>query len=753
MGEEGGPLSRERNRQTRRKLRVWILLGLLLIALALMFVTQYFLGGGGIESPEFNLQAIILVFLTVLNVLLILILVLVLSRYIIKIFFERTGRRFGASVKTKLLLTFMVLAILPTGLFIFLSYEVINKSVNQWFSAPAEEILHNSEELARQYYASAIKQSQEWLKDFLDHRNGQRLTGENLGEFRATFHLTAVQVLNDRGRILNSSQDPTLSGPFRLKSTDLVLQNAGEGEIGYFVDNHADHDDVICFTRLRQPRGRILLTVQRIPGSIAYRAFRINEAYEEYFLLKYHVQNIRLIYFLVIGLAGGIMLFAFVWFSVYISKKITIPVQELLMGAQRVAAGDLSNPIRCEAHDEFGVLIEAFNRMMRELQENKTAIDRANRNLQLINQELEHRNTFIQTVLDTVATGVVSMDEQQVITISNSAARHLLKQRKIIDGVTSLQEMVPREKYQELTRLLKETEFHQRVSREIVFRAGRRSMHFVVTATLMKDFDGTKTGYVIVFDDVSDLIRTEKAAAWQEVARRLAHEIKNPLTPIQLSMERIRKQYHRLLESGAFPESPETVKFGQILDQALKTAQMEIRTLKYLVAEFSRFARLPVPALKPLQLNSLIEEVALRYRRSDHPVQLDLKLEDDLPEIYADSNLIARVIINLVDNAMEAVQEVAPDGRIVLASWYDETTQRVLVTIEDNGKGIDDEIWDQLFLPYFSTKEGGMGLGLTFVKKILDDHDAGVRVENLSPTGCRFEVEFRNIKLPNHVIS
>ncbi|MBN2432092.1 MAG: HAMP domain-containing protein [Acidobacteria bacterium] len=737
----------------RRYTTLLVISVMIILALILLFIIHYHLGSSGLVTPEFNLQAIILIFLTLIDILVILTLIFVLSRYLVKTFFEKRTRRIFTGIKTKLTLALMALAILPIAVFMFLSYEVINESVNQWFSAPAEEILRQAENLAQEYYELVIEQTRRDMRQFLADFPAGQADAAAVRRFRDRSGSDALMLLDDAGRLIWSEKATALPDDIlQLDNTRLIQQNVKADEISFYVENHPEADHVVCFVRYPGPGDRILVCIRRIQGSVAYRAFVITEAYQEYFQLKNQVELIRLNYFIVVGATGIILMFAFVWFSLYISKQIIVPVQALLDGSQRVAAGDFSMPIRCDARDEFDVLIGSFNQMMQELQNNKSIIEEASRRLKQVNAELENRNAFIHSVLNTVAAGVVSLNEDLVITVYNDAVRHLLKQRHIQINQTQLKDVVPREKYFELLRLLKETEFYQRVSREVIFRSGKREMHFVVTATLLQDYDGRRTGYVIVFDDVSDLIKTEKAAAWQEVARRLAHEIKNPLTPIQLSMERIRKQFKKMKDEDRLPNSSEVQQFEQLLAESLETTRAETRTLKYLVEEFSRFARLPVPTLRPTDLNTLVEDVVRGYAGEGNRTLVRMDLAGFLPEIYADAELIRRVIVNLVDNAIEAVQEKDTEGLVRVTTWYEENGPRILLAVEDNGRGIPEEMREHLFLPYFSTKETGMGLGLTFVKKILDDHDALIRAENLNRGGCRFTVEFRKVRSGEHEI-
>jgi two-component system nitrogen regulation sensor histidine kinase NtrY len=732
--------------------RILLVGAILILAILMLVLVRRFLGGGGIESPSFNLQAVMLAVLTAVNVLFILTLVLVLSRYLVKLFFEKKGKPFFASVKTKLTVAFTVLAIVPTGLFVFFSYEVINQSVIQWFSAPAEELLRSSEELARGYYSSSVQQTQRLMEILLEQGREAETGRPDLERFRAQSLLDAVLLMDARGRVLYRAEAPgDRPAPFVVEDPKLLVQNALRGRISYFVENHPAEDVVICFTPAPWAPEEILVFAKRIPGSVAYRSFLINEAYQEYFQLKNQVELIRLNYFFIVGFAGVVLLFSFVWFGLYISKKITVPIQALVEGSRRVSQGDLSNPISCEANDEFEVLIQSFNHMQEDLQRNKVLLEEVNQNLQRFNEELEHRNTFIQTVLNTIAAGVVTVDRDLTVTISNPASRLLIKQRRIQDGQTRLQDVIPAEKMPDLLRLLKETEFHHRVSREITFWTGKRTIHFAVTASAMHAPEGETTGHVIIFDDVTDLIKAEKAAAWQEVAKRLAHQIKNPLTPIHLFVERIRKQFVRLEESGALPAVEPVGHFREILDEALQSVQSETQNLKYLVEEFARFARLPSPSFAAMDLNQLVEEVvATRFPGAATPVEIVTRLDSGVPLIVADRDLIRNVLVNLVDNAIESITEVAAHGRVGLETAFDPVSRRVRLTVEDDGKGISEEMRENLFLPYFSTKTQGMGLGLTIVKKILDDHEAAIRVEPVDPRGCRFVVEFSSVQSPEY---
>ena len=719
------------------------------IAMIALLVGTRSLMSGTVEPPSFNLQVILLTVLTVVNILALLLLVAILVRYVIKLFFDRRGKTIHTSVRVKLIFAFAMLAFIPTGFFMFFSFTLISRSVSQWFSAPAESILKNADSLAQNYYASVIERTRALLGDYLaaPEKGGEE---EALRAFRRETRLDSVFRLNPEGVVAFHDEAPGPDRPYRPENVPLVMQNAQHGTVSHFVENRPSGDMVLAFARLHR-NGPVLVFAQKIPHSPSVQANLINEAYQEYFKLKNQVGLIRVNYYFVIALVGGLILLGFCWFGVYISRKITTPINALLEGSRRVAAGDLSSPVACETRDEFEELIQSFNRMTEEIRRNEAMLGEANEELVRINRELESRNTFIETVIDSIATGVVSVDQDRLITISNAASGTMLKPLAITAGRSHLRDVLPPEKAEEIDRLLKDADFHGRVSREILFQAGKRTLHFAVTVTPMRDAERHKTGYVIAFDDVTELLRTEKAAAWQEVARRLAHEIKNPLTPIQLSMERVVRQYQKIAEDGLgspapAPDAQAVQRFGEVLRESLQVIQGETRNLKYLVDEFARFARLPAPNPVPTDLNALVREIRDRCDPQHPEIQFELRLEEDIPQPYLDPELIRRVLVNLVDNAAESIKDTRGPGAITVATRFDRDSGRVVLTVEDTGTGIPEEDLDSLFLPYFSTKQTGMGLGLTIVRKILEDHEAGIRPEKVTPHGLRMVIDFVNYR-------
>jgi two-component system, NtrC family, nitrogen regulation sensor histidine kinase NtrY len=408
---------------------------LLFLALFILFFFQSNLNSDWTENPRFNLQAILLAIVTVFNFLLLVTLVILLARYVMKSVMERKGRLMKTSVKTKLILAFTFLSFVPTGLYVLFSYQIIHRSLDLWFSSPAEHTLRQAEELAQNYYSAVIAETRNFLDDYRqDRRTLSEADFPELASFRAQRRLDVVLVTDETGAVLFRDQDPRWKHLNYLpEDPGLIQQNARENEIQHTMESHPNEDVVLSFVKMPGTPARIVTFGKRIPGAISYRAFLINEAYKEYFQLRNQMDLIRWNHFFVVGLAGLVIFFCFIYLGIYVSKKITVPVQSLVEGSRRLAAGDLTTPIECEARDEFDELISSFNQMMVELRRSREELEAANAQLQGTNQELERRNSFIQTVLDTIATGVVSLDDQFIITSSNASAAHLL-QMSIQDG-------------------------------------------------------------------------------------------------------------------------------------------------------------------------------------------------------------------------------------------------------------------------------------------------------------------------------
>jgi two-component system nitrogen regulation sensor histidine kinase NtrY len=423
-----------------------------------------------------------------------------------------------------------------------------------------------------------------------------------------------------------------------------------------------------------------------------------------------------------------LILLSAMWMGSYLAKRITRPVLMLSAAAREIGAGRLDQHVEPQGHDEFGALIDAFNTMSGELAANRRKIDRSTVELERKHLEVEKRRRYIETILERIATGVVSIDARGVITTMNSAAGRLLSLPATAIGQPA-RAVFDRPDLQPLAGLISTAGrgVAQPAAQEIAVDRDGHELHLAAIATPLVGESGATDGLVLVFDDVTPLIRAQKVAAWREVARRLAHEIKNPLTPIQLCAERLRRHF-----SGAPPAA------RALVDECTETIVGEVESLKGLVDEFSQFARMPSPRTVPTDLPRLITETLALYEGIFSDVRIEQRFAPGLPMVRLDPEQIRRVVINLVDNAIEAMER---RGEIVVEAQRDSANAMVRIVVADNGPGIPAGEREKLFLPYYSTKRRGSGLGLAIVRRIIAEHGGNIDVGDNAPRGTRFTIE------------
>jgi PAS domain S-box-containing protein len=426
------------------------------------------------------------------------------------------------------------------------------------------------------------------------------------------------------------------------------------------------------------------------------------------------------------------------WMGLYLAKRITRPVHMLAAGAREIGAGHLDHRIEPETRDEFGSLIEAFNSMAGELATSQRKLERSRLDLEQKNLQLDERRRYIETVLERIATGVVSIGPDGGIETINGSALRLLDLDRSVVG-THAEDLFEREDLKPLGGLVRQSRpgSAQAVAQEITLVRDGRELHLAAAATPFQRDDESRDGVVIVFDDVTPLIRTQRVAAWRDVARRLAHEIKNPLTPIQLCAERIRRHF------GSAPEPTRA-----LIDECTTTIVGEVESLKGLVDEFAQFARMPAPKTVPVDVPKMLGEALALYNGLLRRIQIEKRFDPTLPAVRLDVEQIRRVVINLVDNAVEALGGAnageRPDGApptIIVETCHDPANAVARIVVSDNGPGISPADRDKLFMPYYSTKRRGSGLGLAIVRRIVVEHGGSIEVEDNTPAGTRFVIE------------
>jgi two-component system nitrogen regulation sensor histidine kinase NtrY len=732
------PLTRRPDRpdeQEKRKRNLLIISGILiLLVVATVFEV-------GIRAPKIPFASnLIVFFLFNLNLIVFLLLLVLLFRNLVKLSFERRHKIIGSRFKAKLVLTFLALSLVPGILIFLIASNFITTSIEGWFKPQVERPLDQAMEVAQTYYQSlestALRHGRYMAKvverDGLLAESKREALAGYLTEQQERLGVAAITIFNRDGQELVHVKNPVLAKvPTRSTNSEHVKQALGGQEITtvHELDNGDMIQAMVPMRDADQAVSGAMVVAIHVPQRLEARLRNISQAFQEYKQLRLLKNPIKGIYILLFLLMTLIIVFSATWFGLYLARGITEPIQMLAEGTREVAAGNLNYKVEVRADDEIGILVDSFNRMTGDLAASKSKLEETYRDLQAKHGEMEERRRYTETVLEAVATGVVSLDPDGRVTTINGAAERLLG----LDAVTvqgrSATRVFRSPEYVEIDALIQRMGRVREgmLDREVHLRRHGQAVALLASATALRGPDGGYVGMVLAFDDLTELLKAQRLAAWREVAQRIAHEIKNPLTPIQLSAERLRRR----LSADRSPEEK------RLLDEATGTIIQEVDGLRQLVDEFSRFARMPALTPKPTDLARLLEGVVVLYRES-HPSLAIRSVFSDLPPIEVDPDQIKRAVLNLVDNAVEAV---GGTGEVVVQTEWLPEAHRARIVVADDGPGIAADDRDRLFVPYFSTKATGMGLGLPIVHQIVSDHGGTIRVEDNTPHGSRFVIE------------
>jgi two-component system nitrogen regulation sensor histidine kinase NtrY len=739
------------------KTRRYILAVIIFLAVSLA-ATHTFLHRTSVGSPSFIRMTFTVYTATFVVLLALIILATVLGRNLIKLYFEKKRGQLGSGFKAKMVRTFIVLSLLPALLLFVLAYFLISSSIERWFGAPPAQVMENSRALARQYYAEAeqrAKYSAGIIAGYLNsvgelHREMPPDLQEKLQQFCRSYSLGDVRVYDRQAGLIAQSGSAPLSSAHQGTIGKMIAQSL-LGQQDFRIERLAPQDPFTEITwataPVQDPHGSIIgvvLTETIHPQSAKFRADSIMEAYEKYEQLQRDKTALRFNTLLMLVLSTLLTIFAFSWFAMYLAKRITIPIQALAQGAAAVASGNLSHRVECQAFDELESLVVSFNRMTGDLQENEKRIELTQQILRQTSAEHADRRRYIETILQTIATGVISLDSSHRIHTMNRAAVQMLRIGEIAENAR-LEELVPAAAGNTMQALLQKSAVLGTVVRNIELTFPGKSLQIAATVTPLVDNAGQRTGWVVVLDDMTELIRIEKMAAWQEVARRMAHEIKNPLTPIQLSAERILKRYRQItppLETEILkPWQSELADFDTLLAECVQVIIQEADSLKRLVDEFSRFARLPEVRLENADVNRILENTLNLYNGRIQDIDVRKELDASIPLLRLDPEQMQRVFINLFDNALEAMAENPHKKVLYLRTRRNIAQGSARIEISDTGRGFPEEYQDSVFLPYFSTRKDGTGLGLAIVRQIVTDHYGNVRAEPNMPLGTKIIID------------
>lgn len=654
------------------------------------------------------------------NIILLLFLLFMIFRNVVKVFVERQGKIFGSGLKAKLIAAFVTFSFVPTVLMFIISVFYINSSFDKWFSAKMAGVLKSSIEVTNAYYFNAKKKNYHFahqIAGIIRTSKNQNEIKRRVANLRKEFSLDAVEYYPSLfgKRIVVSAEDdtvpevPAVSLEFLQKG---IKQQAESSIIHQFGDGNLVR--VIVPVQEGKEKGAVVVS-SFLPLSLITKMNDISTAYDEFRDINPLEYPLKSIYLYILVLMTFVILLAATWFGFYLAKQLSIPIVQLGRATRRVAGGDYT-PLAIQAgSEEINDLILSFNQMTGTLE--KTL------------QELDQHARYTDTVLKNVSAGVISVNDIGQLTTINRRAADLLKIDPDKYIGKSVRELLTLEYFRTFAELQKTMLDHkiESIQKEMRLNIQGEALPLLMTLSLLKDEKGQDIGKILVFDDLTPIANAQRAAAWTEVARRIAHEIKNPLTPIKLSAERLQRKFGTTVTDPAFSECTTMI-------------VKQVDGLKNLVNEFSNFARLPQARPVTANLNSVVEESLGLYRQAHPHIQFEFSKAQELPDFKFDPDQIKRVLVNLIDNSVSAVAK-EQQGRVSVMTQYDRDIKTVRLTVADNGTGIPAVDRNRIFEPYYSTKESGTGLGLAIVKRIIEDHNGFIRATANDPKGIKMVIE------------
>lgn len=696
-----------------------------------------------VSGPRANIPIannLLILFLLNINILLLVAMVVVVGRNLVKLYIDRHGRVFGARFQTRLVLSFLALTLIPSTLLFIVASGLITNSIDNWFSRPVESSLKDSLEVADRLYRQSEQAAMEKTKA-LAELIGERgmiesgnltfltaIVNRKMNEYGAEAALVLNSGMSEIVRLGGVRGSATLPGKIdgerfaRLKNGEAISETSIGEKDSLVISLVPINNDAGAFIGA-------LLMADTIDRSLVAKVNAITRTFDEYKQLKLQKFPIKAVYEVTLLLITLIILFAAIWYGVYLARDITVPIGKMEEATQKVTEGDFTVRLEEKSGDEIGFLIRSFNRMTEELETSRTKLESSHKELQEINLELDRRRKYIETVMTKVATGVISIDGKGRITTCNPAAISILK----LEGGEHLGEY-----YKEVFEPLQLEPI-----REMLRRMGGRekdSMEeeikpvidgvpktLLVQAATLTDARKQFMGVVIVFEDLTDIISAQKTSAWRDIAQHMAHEIRNPLTPIKLSTERLRRNFKQ-----------DRAGFDKIFDDSTRMIIQEVEVLRKLVDEFSRFAQLPEADPAMVSLHNVITDVVNLHKDLHPNIKIKTRFDPSIGNVRLDKEQMHRAFRNLLENAIDAVGD---SGTVEISTVQDFKGKRIKIEITDDGPGINVGDQDKIFLPYFSTKKKGAGLGLAIVNRIVADHEGRISVKDRAPHGTVMAID------------
>jgi two-component system nitrogen regulation sensor histidine kinase NtrY len=693
--------------------------------------------------PGNNQQIIVFAALSALIFLLFVALTFVLLRNLLKLFAERRLGVLGSKFRTRMVAGALLLSFVPVMVMYWFAYGLMNRSIDKWFSTPVEEVradTHAMASLLDEYAAQNARAEASAIAASADTQRG--FSGHGFSPVESQFQNHEITL---QGGFAIAVQDGNAEAsfnapaPWPLLKSRLPLAEAAADQSAHFTWDQTE------YSLGSAPVGRdgLILVAIPLPREFSQTVRQVESSQQRYFELAHERRLVRRTYMGLLLLLTMMVLFVTTWLALFLSKLVTRPLAALAEATQEISRGRLEYRIDVSAADEMGDLVRSFNRMAEELETSRRQIEASGRDASAANAELDQRRRQMETILESIPTGVLSLDAARCVTHANQALLRMFHPEGYADGQHMLRgarlaDIFLPEVLQDLEPLLRRADRMGMTTSQMEMALHRTSLNVAVTVATLHHQD-ERSGYVIVFEDLSDLLKAQKQAAWREVARRVAHEIKNPLTPIALSAERIQRHLER-----ATPPDKASL---DIVRSCAETIAGAVETVRRLVDEFATLARFPASNPRPTDINEVIESALSMFNGRLDGIGLHKSFAPDLPKVMADAEAIKRAVANLVDNAAEAMQDSLV-REIQIATSLVASRDAVEITVADTGHGVTRELKEKLFLPYFSTRKRGTGLGLAIVSRVIEEHHGSIRVEENQPVGARFIVELPVVPEP-----
>lgn len=740
---EEAKLEKKGRLQRRRRILLWILGFTVLLLLAIIVSQQLWLWT--VIRPDSPSDLLLLYALSTLNFVAFVVFSFIFVRNLLKLRRERQERQLGSKVKTRLLVYFISISFLPITAMAVFSYLFLNRSLEKWFYPFPQGIVPQANEVKRETLATQNRTLHDTasLLVMLLNQESQEDRKTTLEQVVSSGQLVAVEVVANDGTILISSR--AALDPVDVQKVDELFATARKSgsQIGDSLADGKEFD--VIAVPLNASELLIIAPQKRAENDLNELISESERGYQE---LVTKQRRVRMLGLSTLGLMTLLLLFVSSWVAIYLARGIATPIKALAEASKEIARGNLSHRVVTVADDELALLAASFNQMTAQLEENRSRIEIGAEELREKNLALQERGNYIETVLQSLSTGVISVDENDRVTTINDAAVRMLGFADKLNPPAKLSEMMGIDDWSVVDRLFRRARRTGHAAEQTQLDAGATSANgalpVAMTATALRGSSNSGRAVVLVIEDLSELLSAQRAAAWSEVARRMAHEIKNPLTPIQLSAERIAKSFKRTTSNGNGNGKPNSLedeqRVGAVINECTETITREVAGLKAMVDEFSKFARLPATRLESANLNEVVLQAVGLYEGRLGDVEIKLDLDPALPASMLDVEQLKRVFVNLIDNAVNAL-EGSCQKTITITSRHDNERSLLVADVADTGQGIESGDFKRLFQPYFSRRDGGTGLGLAIVQRIIFEHGGRIRAGLNNPQGARFAIE------------